>query len=74
MKEQYLNFFKNQKDLQRNSFGDIRRECFFREMGHFFERTRLKKRKEKKTKQKGEETLKEFHRKRWKNTVKEATE
>ena len=59
MKEQFLKFFENRKELQRNSFGDIRRACFlFRAMGHFFARTRLKKAKREKTKQKGEETRK----------------
>ena len=40
MKEQVLKFLQNQKELQRNSFGDIREEWFlFSEMEHFFERT-----------------------------------
>ena len=49
MKEQFLKLFKNQKELQRNSFGDIRRERFlFIEMVHFFRKNKAEKNKLKK--------------------------
>ena len=49
MKEQFLKLFKNQRELQRNSSGDIRRERFlFRAMVHFFRKNKAEKNKQKK--------------------------
>ena len=63
MKEQFYEiFFKNQKETQRNNFGDIIKGYFC--SGKFcFERTRLENAKKRRN-QEGEEKLKEFHRKR----------
>ena len=57
MKEQFLKFFKNQIELQGNSFGDIGRECFFcsEKWSNFFERTRLNKKQKEKRRNKKKE-------------------
>ena len=76
MKEQFLKFFKNQKELQRNSFGDIRRERFlFREMRHFFRKNRTeKKQKEKRRNKKEKKHRRMFTERDEKKTVEKATE
>ena len=48
MREQFLTFFKKQKELQRNSFGIFEEKFFVQRNGAFFERARLKKTKRKK--------------------------
>ena len=54
-------FFENQEEIQiKNNFGDIRKGFFVWIKEIFFERVRLKTAK--KTKPKGEEKLKGFHR------------
>ena len=64
-------FFKNQKETQRNNFGDIIKGYFC--SGKFcFERTRLENAKKKRN-QKGEEKLKEFQERDEKKEMKKDT-
>ena len=73
LKEQFLRFSLKREEIQKNNFGDVRKGFFWWEF--FFRKNKIGKgNKEKRQNQKGEEQLKGFHRKRWKEEMIKETE